>query len=481
MELSSSFSRASRRGVRRFAASVLFAASLTGVARAESPPQYDPPFHFLRHDDDFSYLANKADPNLWERMKYIPLGSSMFGPAYLTLGGEVRERWEGYRNINYGLGAVAPGSGYLLERLELIADLHASDYLRGFVKFGDDRIFSHRGASSMTDTDRAELFERFVDVNLPSPFGDKPTVRYGRREVSLGYQRLVALREGPNVHRDFDGWSVIDKIGEAKIEVMGLQPTNNSPYAWDDVTNRNQRLSGVYATTPVIGPLKTDLYYLAYENNNIKMRGMAGSAHADTMGARLFGKEGGFDWNVEGSFQTGTFKSGVKNYDIQAYLLAAVAGYTFADLPWKPRLGFSANNASGDSGSGNTIGTFNAMYPRLPYFAETSVLVPSNVRDIRPLVRLVPVKDVDVYIGYDMLWRSSTKDGLYGSGFNSLANTRTATGSRIGSEFSIDTRWQYNQFLQLGAIFAYFDAGPALTTAKGKDMTYGVLFARLKF
>ena len=284
-------------------------AGLTGAALAESPPQFDPPFHFLRHDDDFSFLANKPNPDLWERIKYIPLGSSLFGPAYLTLGGEVRERWEGYQNINYGLGKVAPGSGYLLERLELIADLHASDYVRGFVKFGDNRIFSHRGANSMTDTDRGELFERFVDVKLPSPFGDKPLVRYGRQEVSLGFQRLVALREGPNVHRDFDGWRVNDKIGEASIDFLQLQPTINSPYAWDDTTNRNQRLSGVYVTTPVIGPLKADLYYLAYENNNIKMRALSGSEKANTMGARLFGKANGFDWNVEGSWQTGTFTS----------------------------------------------------------------------------------------------------------------------------------------------------------------------------
>jgi hypothetical protein len=477
MEFSAMFSRARLR-----AAGVVVAAGLAGAAKAEAPPQIDPPFHFVRHDDDFSFLANKPDPNLWERMKYIPLGSSLFGKAYLSLGGEVRERWEGYRNINYGLGKAAPGSGYLLQRLQFQADLHAGDWLRGFAMFGDNRIFSHRGATSTVDTDRLELYQRFVDLTPPSPFGDKPVLRYGRQEVSLGFQRLVALREGPNVHRDFDGWRIGDRLGSARVDFLQLQPVNNSPYAWDDVTNRHQRLSGVYATTPVIGPLKADLYYLAYENNAIKMRGLAGSEKAGAAGARLFGEAGGFDWNVEGAWQSGTFQTGARSYDVNAHLLAALAGYTFADLPWRPRIGFSANDASGDnSADKTTIGTFNPMFPRLPYFAETPILIPANVRDVRPIVRVEPLKGVDVYIGYDMLWRASTSDALYGSNFIALPNTAKATGSRIGSEISLDARWQVNTFLQLGGIIAQFQAGPALTSVGGKNMTYAVLFARLKY
>jgi len=476
------FSRAFRRGFSRAVAGAAALAGLTGAAVAESPPQFDPPFHFLSYDDNFSYLANKPDPSLWERMKYIPLGSSLFGPAWLSLGGEVRERWEGYQNINYGLGKVAPGSGYLLERLEFTADLHASDFLRAYAKFGDDRIFSHRGATSTTDTDRAELFERFVDITPPSLLGDNQTLRYGRQEVSLGFQRLVALREGPNVHRDFDGFRVTEHIGSTSIDFLQLQPVNNSPYDWDDVTNRNQRLSGVYATTPVAGPLKADLYYLAYLNNVIKMRGLPGSEQAGAWGARLFGDAGGFDWNVEGTWQSGTFETGVKTYDVDAHLLAALAGYTFASLPWAPRLGFSANDASGDnSANKTTIGTFNPMYPRLPYFAETPILVPANVRDVRPIVRFTPLERVDVYVGYDMLWRASTSDALYGSGFVALPNTSKATGSRVGSEVSLDVRWQVNPFLQLGGILAQFQAGPALTSVGGKDMTYAVLFAKAKY
>jgi hypothetical protein len=463
-----------------FLAPLLLAPTLfLSQARAESPEQSDPPFHFVRYNDDFSYLANKPNPNWWERFKYIPLASTPFGPAYLSLGGELRERYETYQHINYGLGKVQAASGYLLERFNFNADLHFNDYLRAFAQLGDDRIFGNRGATSTTDTNRWDMFQQFVEARLPnSPFGDLPSVIYGREELDFGYQRLIAVREGPNIRRDFDGLRVTDHIGEATVDILSVQPTVNTLYAMNDSTNRNQHLGGVYVTTPVAGPLKADLYVLDYENNSIKMRNLSGSEKVDTFGARLFGRAGGYDWNFEGSWQTGSFRT----YNVQAYLLAAVAGYTFEDIKWKPRIGFSANDASGDNASNKTtIGTFNAMYPRLPYFAETSILVPANIRDVRPLFSFTPVERVNVVLGYDMLWRTSTTDGLYGSGFTLLTNTNKVGGLRVGSEYSIDVRWQVNEFLQLGAILAEFQSGSAITNAGGKDMTFGVLFAKLKY
>ena len=70
---------------------------------------------------------------------------------------------------------------------------------------------------------------------------------------------------------------------------------------------------------------------------------MTGAEKIETLGTRLFGEANGFDWNAEASFQTGEFN----NQPVKAYLLAAIAGYTLEDAAWKPRLGVSANDASG--------------------------------------------------------------------------------------------------------------------------------------
>ncbi len=458
-------------------AGLCLALSLAASAsRAESPAQVDPPFHNLRYLDDFSALGQKSVLTPWERLKYIPLGASEYGPVFVSLSGEVRERHESYVEPNYGI--KAPGkNGYLLQRLMLNADLHVTNYFRAFAQLADDRIFGRRVVASTTDVDRFDLMQRFVDLRLPSPFGDQPVFRYGREELLFGYQRLIAVREGPNVRRDFDGFRFTDYIGEASVDFISAQPTIDSPYAMDDSTNPNQHLGGLYVTTPVFGALKSDLYALEYSNTAAKFRNVTGAEKVGTYGVRLFGAQSGFDWNFEASTQNGTFRT----QPVQAYLLAGVFGYTLENLDWRPRLGFSANDASGDNAKSHTIGTFNPLYPRLPYFAETPLLVPSNVKDVRPVFSFKPAERVNVVLGLDLLWRSSLSDGLYGSGMSEFANTSKVSGSRVGTEYSVDVRYQLDPHIQLGAILAEFYVGPALREAGGKDMTYAVLFAKYKF
>jgi hypothetical protein len=452
--------------------------AMSTFAHAESPEQPSLPFHNLRYEDDFSPQGAKAPEELWAPYKYIPLASSDYGAVFLTLGGEVRERYETYNNINFGFAGAPAHDGYLMQRLMLDADLHITDWVRGFVQLGDMRILAgERGVISTTDTDRLDLMQKFVDVRLPSPFGDDPSVRYGREELLFGYQRLIAVREGPNVRRDFDGFRATDKIGEATIDFIDVRPTVDSPYTLDDGTNMNQHLTGVYLTTPVIGPLKSDVYWLDYENLKAKFRGMTGAEDRDTFGTRLFGKSSGFDWNFEAATQSGTFR----NQNVSGYLLAGVFGYTFNDIAWKPRIGFSANDASGDDAKSKTIGTFDPIYPRLPYFAETSMLVPANVKDFRPVFTFHPREDVAVVLGYDMLQRVSVTDGLYGSGLSEYKNTAKVSGPCVGTEISADVRWNVAPGLQLGIIVAEFDSGPAVQEAFGKDVTFTAIYSKYVF
>jgi hypothetical protein len=451
--------------------------AMSAPACAESPEPPNPPFHNLRYQDDFSPQGDKAPEDLWAPFKYIQLAGTDYGAVYLTLGGEIRERFESYRNINFGFSGAPAHDAYDLQRLMLDADLHVTDRFRAFVQLGDMRIFGERGVPSTTDTDRLDFMQKFVDWRLPSPFDDDPTLRYGREELLFGYQRLIAVREGPNVRRDFDGFRFTDKIGEATIDYIDVHPTIDSPYTFDDSTNPNQHLTGIYATTPVVGPLKADVYWLDYENLKAKFRGLTGVEDRDTFGTRLFGKYEGFDWNFEAATQSGTFR----NQNVDGYLLAGVFGYTFDGIVWTPRIGFSANDASGDNAKSKTIGTFDPIYPRLPYFAETSMLVPANVRDFRPVFTFHPREDVAVVLGYDMLARVSNTDGLYGSGLSEYKNTNKVPGTDIGTELSADVRWTVRPGWQLGVIVAEFNSGPAVQEAFGKDVTFTALYSKYLF
>src|SRR5919206_487018 len=71
-----------------------------------------------------------------------------------------------------------------------------------------------------------------------------------------------------------------------------------------------------------------------------------GSAHEvrHTLGLRLWGRPGPWDYNVEVVYQLGTFGAG----QIHAWTAASDTGYTLRSMAWQPRLGLKADIISGD-------------------------------------------------------------------------------------------------------------------------------------
>src|ERR1700759_3091491 len=98
--------------------SVLYAeeVAITG----ESPPA-PPTYKIQRFTEDYSWLSDQGKRSDWlDPIKYIPLRTN--GPNwYLTLGGEVRERFEGNYPDNFGIGSG--DNSYWIQRLTLLGDL----------------------------------------------------------------------------------------------------------------------------------------------------------------------------------------------------------------------------------------------------------------------------------------------------------------------------------------------------------------------
>src|SRR5271154_706304 len=98
-------------------------------AASSCPP--GPQYSNARYDDDFSYLRDPSCRNdLWDPLKYIPLGSRR--DWYLSLGGEIRERYERFNNPLWGQQPQSRG-GYLLQRYLLFAGLHLGENVRIFI------------------------------------------------------------------------------------------------------------------------------------------------------------------------------------------------------------------------------------------------------------------------------------------------------------------------------------------------------------
>ena len=88
-----------------------------------------------RFDEDWSVLRGvdlARTDDFWDRLKFIPLTADQ--SVWLTLGGQVREREEYYRQYLFGASQPKQSDGYLLSRYRLSADVHVSPYFRVFAE-----------------------------------------------------------------------------------------------------------------------------------------------------------------------------------------------------------------------------------------------------------------------------------------------------------------------------------------------------------
>jgi hypothetical protein len=94
-------------GLSAILSAMVLADEITGTGEIPSPP---PAYQMLRFDENYSCLANLANRTDWfDPTKYIPLRTN--DPSwYLTFGGELRERFEGNYDPNFGIGGVDPDS-----------------------------------------------------------------------------------------------------------------------------------------------------------------------------------------------------------------------------------------------------------------------------------------------------------------------------------------------------------------------------------
>ena len=287
-------------------------------ARAQSSPDASepkPPAYQLgsagRFNEDWSVLRgvdlNKTD-DFWDRLKFIPLNPEQ--NVWLTLGGQVRERGEYYRQYLFGASEPKQSDAYLLSRFRLSGDLHVTRYFRMFAEgrsaFALDRELV--GGRTTAYVDELDLMNGFADVMIP--FGERAsvTLRGGRQELIFGSQRLVGPGDFTQVPRAFEGGDAIAQIADWTITPFWAQAVVVDKYRFNKSTSDLQ-LFGVFGTGPLhVLPMNLDLYWLDADNRTATFDGTTGRERRHTLGGRLSGKIGstGLDLELEGAGQFGT-------------------------------------------------------------------------------------------------------------------------------------------------------------------------------
>ena len=298
--------------------------------------------------------------------------------------------------------------------------------------------------------------------------------------MSFGSSRLVAVRESPNVRRTFDGLRAF-WTGEpgTRIDAFLVRPVNPQIGVFNDSSDLTQTFWGVYATTPlpVVKGASIDLYYLGLDRDDARFAQGTAIEHRHTIGSRFFGKQGGLDWDIEGAFQFGSFGSA----EIRAWTIASNVGYTFSDVLFTPRLATKADIASGDRNlRDNRLGTFNALFPKLPYFSEANLIAPANVMDVQPNITLTLLKGLSVNGAWNPLWKEAKADAYYAPPLSPVRGTTNSRGRYIGQQASFSVEWDPNPHVTIAATYVHFTPGDLIRQAGGRPGEFAAAWAQLR-
>ncbi|MEG3163146.1 alginate export family protein [Sphingomonas sp. PB2P19] len=449
--------------------------TLTAVpAAAQEREAWQPPtLTTTRYDERWSTLADPATrTGRWtEPFKYIPLGDEV----YLTTGVEVRLRNEAYRANLWG-GGDAPDDGHLWMRAMPYADLHVGR-VRGFVQPIAAYAAGVAPSAGPIDQTRVDLLQGFVDVRLGNAEtgsfdGAGVTVRAGRQMLSLGTERLVGTRYGPNVPLAFDGFRALATVGGATVSLLAVKPVQPGLGTLDDRSSRTKSLWGVYATRR-----RLDLYYLGYRNTAARFGTRAGRERRHSIGARTFDTVADWHWNVEGVAQFGRFAGG----PIAAWTLGTELGRRFPNAKLAPDAVLRVNIVSGDSHPGDDrLGTFNALFPKGKYFGELSPVGPYNIVSVNPRVAAALGKTVSASLAAMAYWRYSRSDGVYDIPGTLIRAPGTSRARFIGKEAEATLAWQVTPELELSTSISAFAAGQFIRDT-GKARTIAMFGTEANF
>jgi hypothetical protein len=487
-----------------------------------------------RYEEDYSYLRDptlSTDP--FDPIKYIPFDD---GDMYLTLNGETRFRYDNTDHKNFGIATAAtpatPRKGPVFtlptgissnqlykQRYELGADLHLGPYVRFYGELYHGQQTGHDAGAPIPGNLRDELgmvngFGELYDTTDTTKSG----FRAGRQEIFFGNNLQVRANVSTNLPSPvFDGFRAYRDWGFARVDAFLFNVVDFENGILQDKDNAHTNLWGVYGSYDLPrwsldgadAKSSVDLFYFGWRSSpfangkgsaiyndaalltGAKIVAATGAGfitsqdHRDTFGLRGYGEVGDLDYDWQGAWQTGSYAG----LTVTAFAVNTDTGYTFHDLPWKPRVGAHADIASGgaDKLSG-TMSTYQPMYPNTQYYVPNNEFAPTNFYDFAPRLSIKPTEAVTVEYYYSFLWRYSQSDAIYtgapwpgGNGQNNYATTVLARGKTIGRQSDLRLTWAITPYVLTLFEFGILEPGSAIRTAGGHTTTYLDANLTLKF
>ena len=459
-------------GVPTSAQTPLTAESAPAVESACSGPA--PAFTQMTYDEDNRYFGNpNCRTGFLDRLKYIPLRGDN-EDYYISFGVFIRDRGEYFSHFD--LGSAPDGNAYLMQRYFVHTDVHLGERFRFFGELASSLETGRNGGPrSGLDEKQVYVHQGFFDIGLWQSGKDSLTLRAGRQEFALGSENFVSTRDGRNIRRSLTGFRLTWVKGDWTIDTFAMRPTLDNPGNFNDPPNHASSFWGAYAVRPFafLPEGNVDLYYFGLDLQKVHFDGKAGSGREqrETVGTRLWGKTEHWDYNDEFTYQWGWFGP---TDDIRAWGISTETAYRIDSNFLRPRFALRAMSFSGDQNpASGTVGTFNSIFEKGPYFTYAEVFARRNLVALQPYVELHLTKTLTFMPNPAFFWRESPRDGLYTVG-NAVVITGQKSDARyIASQVSAQIRWKMNRNMTWFTEYAHFFPGEFLKqSTPGSNMNF---------
>jgi hypothetical protein len=427
-----------------------------------------PEIQFNRWQEDWSVLANSNVPREpFDNLKYISL-SAEDSQTYLSLGANLRERFESNDATNFGVRTNRKDN-YDISRLEADADLRIAGQFQFFTQLQSDYAID-KEVHTPVDQDRpVDIEQAFFALTEPLDKG-LLKMRLGRQQIGFDLQRFVSVRDGPNVRQSYDAAWIDYEKGNWRYITFYSHPVQDRDLAsFDDYSDPKLSYGGFRIERRVMQSATVAVYVSRFTQDNAKFPSATGNERRDIVDAHFSGTHGAWDWDIEGMNQVG--RIGLQN--VRAWAFGSLLGYTLEGLPWSLRLGLQVDAASGDKNPrDNELNTLNPLFPNGYYVTLAGYTGFVNFIHVKPSLTVHPLAHLKLMAAIAGQWRETTADAVYTQPDIPVAGTAGHAGQYTGTYGQFRADYALTEHVALALEVVHFAVADVIRQVGGHDGDY---------